>query len=192
MASLEGEVWDNTREIAHKSYVCGYCGVRTGIKVGYRTGNNNNTIYLCGGCNQPTFFRNNKTQFPPPILGNDVEHLPREIDALYQEARSCTQAGAYTSCILTCRKILMHVAVEEGAKKNEGFFYYVNYLADNGHLPPRGRGWVDHIRTKGNEANHEIKLMSQDEAQELLSFTEMLLKFVYELPASITIPTTTE
>ena len=59
------------------------------------------------------------------------------------------------------------------------------YLADNGYVPPNGRGWVDHIRKKGNEATHEIALMQQGDAEELISFVEMLLKFIYEFPARV-------
>jgi hypothetical protein len=44
---------------------------------------------------------------------------------------------------------------------------------------------VDHIRKKGNEANHEIALMTRVDAEELLSFSEMLLKFIYEFPSRI-------
>jgi len=42
---------------------------------------------------------------------------------------------------------------------------------------------VDHIRTKGNEANHEIRLMGRQDAEELVTFVEMLLKFIYEFPS---------
>ena len=40
-------------------------------------------------------------------------------------------------------------------------------------------------RKRGNEATHEIKLMSQTDAKELLTFIEMLLRFVYEFPAMV-------
>jgi hypothetical protein len=33
---------------------------------------------------------------------------------------------------------------------------YIEHLANNGFVPPKGRGWVDHIRKKGNEANHVV------------------------------------
>jgi hypothetical protein len=62
---------------------------------------------------------------------------------------------------------------------------YVEHLAASGYVPPHGKGWVDHIRKKGNEANHEIVLMEKDDAQELISFVEMLLKFIYEFPSRI-------
>ena len=79
----------------------------------------------------------------------------------------------------------MNIAVAQGAKQGESFIAYVEYLANSGFVPPNGRGWVDHIRSKGNEANHEIRLMSQPEAEELISFLEMLLKFIYEFPSKV-------
>ena len=42
---------------------------------------------------------------------------------------------------------------------------------------------MDYIRQKGNEANHEIVIMDRPEAEELLVFSSMLLKFIYEFPA---------
>jgi len=112
-------------------------------------------------------------------------HLPADIAALYREARNCVSVSSHTSAVLTCRKLLMNIAVAQGAKEGESFISYVSYLADKGFVPPNGRGWVDHIRDKGNEANHEIKLMSQQDAEELISFLEMLLKFIYEFPKKV-------
>lgn len=79
----------------------------------------------------------------------------------------------------------MNIAVVQGAKEGLKFIEYVNYLSNNGYTPPNGKHWVDHIRKKGNEANHEISLMNENDAKELLVFTEMLLKFIYEFPAII-------
>jgi len=152
---------------------------------GYQSDQGGIYIVACGGCNRPTFFERGK-QTPRPRLGSDVAHLPEMLATLYLEARDCTQVGAFTACVLVCRKILMHVAVEQGAKPNQSFFEYVQYLADKNYVPPNGKGWVDHIRLKGNEATHEIVLMDETQAKELLSFTEMLLKFVYEFPARLT------
>ena len=53
----------------------------------------------------------------------------------------------------------MNLAVSQGADQNLKFIEYVDYLACNGFVPPNGRGWVDHIRKKGNEATHEIVVM---------------------------------
>jgi hypothetical protein len=58
-------------------------------------------------------------------------------------------------------------------------------------VPPNGKHWVDHIRKKGNEATHEIALMGADDAADLIVFSEMLLKFIYEFPNRIPKPTAT-
>ncbi|TON03793.1 hypothetical protein CGH64_25965, partial [Vibrio parahaemolyticus] len=65
------------------------------------------------------------------------------------------------------------------------FIHYVNYLAEQGYIPPNGRGWVDHIRKKGNEATHEIALMNKSDCEDLIAFSEMLMKFIYEFPNQI-------
>lgn len=79
----------------------------------------------------------------------------------------------------------MHVAVALGAKPGDSFVAYVQFLTDNHYVPPGAKGWVDHIRKKGNEANHEISLMQQGDAEELLAFSQMLLKVIYEFPATV-------
>jgi len=84
----------------------------------------------------------------------------------------------------------MHIGVEQGAKDGEGFLCYVNDLSEQGYVPPNGKHWVDHIRKKGNEANHEIVLMERDDVKDLILFIEMLLKFIYEFPKMV--PTSSE
>lgn len=80
---------------------------------------------------------------------------------------------------------MMNIAVGKGAAKDLSFLQYVEYLASKGYVPPDGKHWVDHIRSKGNDANHEIALMKGADAEELITFAEMLLKFVYEFPARV-------
>ncbi len=79
----------------------------------------------------------------------------------------------------------MNIAVNLKAPPGLKFIEYVEYLAKEGYVPPNGQGWVDHIRKKGNEATHEIMLMNAGDAQELIAFAEMLLKFIYEFPKKI-------
>jgi hypothetical protein len=81
--------------------------------------------------------------------------------------------------------MLMNIAVSEGADQGLRFIEYVNYLAENGFVPPRGEAWVDYIRTRGNEATHEIALMTQDDAEAVVRFVEMLLRFIYAFPGLV-------
>jgi hypothetical protein len=62
----------------------------------------------------------------------------------------------------------------------------VDYLISSGHVPSESRDWVDHIRSKANEATHEIPSISKEDAEQLMTFTEMLLKLVYEFSRRVT------
>lgn len=65
----------------------------------------------------------------------------------------------------------------------------VDWRVENHYVPPRGAGWADHIRGKSNDANHEIELIDQHSAKQVMSFVELLLKFIYEMPARVGSPT---
>lgn len=179
-----------------RQYRCGYCGLNVGALTGYgqkvlRIPNSNiqghNLIMwvaLCPNCAKPTFWDGGR-QVPGATFGEDVKHLPSDIDGLYREARNCMAVNAFTAGAMACRKILMNVAVNRGAAENLSFVKYVNYLADEGYVPPNGKKWVDHIRDKGNEAVHEIPSLTQADLTDLIVFTEMLLKFIFEFPARV-------
>jgi len=185
--------WVDYKDQSHIRFKCGYCGVDTSPSKGWRSTNTNGIIgyvLICTSCNQPSFViasgTNVTTTTPSPKLGNEVQGLPDEILHLYDEARSCSSIKAYTSVVLTCRKILMHIAVNKGASEGMSFIKYIDFLGENGFIPPDGREWIDHIRSKANEANHEIKIMDKVEAENLLVFTEMLLRLIYEFPSRLT------
>lgn len=172
-----------------KSFICGYCGDKISSNKGYKIGSNNDGtgtmiggIYICPGCQGPTYFSPDRSQIPGGKVGSKVNYVPDNLNQLYEEARSSIVNNCNTAAVLLSRKMLMHIAVELGAKENIKFIEYVNFLSEEGYIPPNGRHWIDYIRTKGNEANHEITLMTQKDASDLLIFIEMLLRFVYEFP----------
>lgn len=169
------------------SYTCGYCGEKISSDKAYMTRNPSTAaqtpnIYICHSCNKPTFIFGGET-VPSAALGNTVKNLPQDINTIYEEIRSVTSVNSYTSAVLSARKLLMHIAVEKGADTNKTFLEYVNYLDTNHYTPPNSSSWVDQIRRLGNEANHEIVIMTKDQAKLILMFLEMLLKFIYEFPA---------
>jgi hypothetical protein len=193
--------WQNTNRgkssfLPSKSYVCGHCGNPLASEVGYyalavdASGNAVVSqvlahIYICHYCDKPTYFDEDGKQIPGSAFGGDVRNIPNEeVKALYDEARNCMKVSAYTAAVMCCRKLLMNVAVSEGAEENKSFAHYVNYLAEEGHIPPKAAStWVDHIRDKGNDANHEIQIMTREDAERLIRFSEMMLRIMYEYPA---------
>lgn len=189
---MMNEEW-KPRHLEARKFTCGYCGAYVGSEKGFESipilfGTPIETpsqfIYLCPLCECPNFFKG-EIQTPAPIFGSEVAAVPDLINKLYTEARVCFSNNAFTATTLCCRKILMHIAVEKGAQEGRKFVEYVNYLSSEGYIARDCQEWVDHIRGKGNEATHEIKLMTKADAMELIQFVEMLLKQMYEFPAKL-------
>ncbi|MGM1048118.1 MAG: DUF4145 domain-containing protein [Bacillota bacterium] len=186
--------WDNTRTTSGTSYYCGFCGTNAAPSAYYycvskQSSTSSKTtarIYICPNCNKPTYKSENE-QVPGFKFGREVKHLPNDaVRELYEEARKCTSIGAFTSSVLACRKLLMNVAVSQGAEEGKSFVEYINFLESRGYIPPGGRTWVDEIRKHGNQATHEIDMKTKEQAESIIVFTEMLLKFIFEFPASVT------
>jgi hypothetical protein len=176
--------------IESRSYTCGVCGNRVASDKGWQAiaGHPNVIapayVVVCPHCTMPTFLDHRGHQWPGVPFGQSVEHIPEEaIEKLYDEARMCMSVEGYTAAVLCCRKLLMHIAVAKGAEVGKNFVEYVQYLADNHLIPSGSQDWVDHIRKKGNEANHDITIMGKEDSEELLTFIEMLLKVIFEFPA---------
>ena len=182
--------WQNASNIAPLQFTCGHCDSLVGSSRGW-VGEDpiirqTAIIYICPYCGAPTNFVANLGQIPGVPIGYAVEEIPDPlVEELYEEARRATSANCYTSAILCCRKLLMHIAVSLGAPEGKSFAEYVTYLKNNHYTPPKSETWVDHIRKMGNEANHEINIGKKEDAEELLTFIEMLLRFIFEFHAKM-------
>lgn len=189
--------WYRALDLQPRSYTCAHCGNLVSSSLGYRrtakpdgTGPQLAAVYLCPHCQEPTYVDPHGRSIPGEPYGAAVAHLPEDVHALYEEARRAGTAGCPTAAVLLCRKLLMCVAVTQGAETNRRFIKYVDYLDEQGYIPPNGKAWVSHIRRKSNEASHEIRIMASEDAAELIRFSEMLLRFVYEFPSMVPGPPT--
>lgn len=184
---MEDGTWKNLETLNNLRFSCGHCGEKVSSNVGYtsrdRSGYIRGRSYICHACNKPTYFTVNGKQTPGVLVGGLINHLPQDINLLYDEIRNSTAVNSYTAAVLSARKLLMHVAVELGAEENITFAEYVGYLVDNHYTPPNSKSWIDEIRKAGNEANHEIVIMDSERATSIIKLIEMLLKFNYEFPA---------
>lgn len=180
------EKWFNTSNITSKSYKCGFCGNEIASNKGYFVEHGIGTIYICHKCNSPTFFDMYNNQTPGALYGKEFTlDIPEDIKILYNEARKCYSVGAYSAVNMCCRKLLMHIAVECGAKENLKFIEYVKYLDDENYIPKNSKKWVDIIRSKGNETTHEIKISNENEAKILIKFIEIIITLIYEIELEI-------
>ncbi len=189
MDPLSGHWNGVTHNQGHRRYTCGHCGGQTGTKEGIHLSptvplRELPYVYICGGCNRPSFFEEG-IQIPPPPFGRIVEHLPGDVERLWRETLGAARAGAYTAAVLVARTLIMHVAVTKGAAPGLQFVVYVNHLADNHHVPEGARPWLDHIRELGNAATHRLDAVSPERCREAIAFTEALLQMVYEFPGRL-------
>ena len=182
-------LWADLSELKSKNYKCGYCGSDIASNEGYyieRFGEDAELgyIYICHKCNKPTYFEFEE-QTPGNSFGRPFEKAifkDESVYDLYEEARRCMSINAYTSVGMCCRKLLMHIAVDCGAKEGLKFIDYVDYLDKNSYIPINCKVWIDAIRNKGNDANHKIIILNRREAEQLISFIGMIINVIYEMP----------
>src|SRR5258708_1867344 len=118
--------WANVHPIVSQAYRCGHCGNQVASNQGWYalstyTQKPAACVVICHFCQRPTFLDEDRRQFPGVTFGDDVKDLPIGLKELYSEARTATGASCYTAAVLSCRKILMHVAVQKGAAAGEKF-----------------------------------------------------------------------
>lgn len=200
MAKLDETIisWSNTTTLESREFRCGHCAnsvasdkgfsssqIGTRVKGGVIPGKKG-LIYICHKCTRPNFVDYDGEQTPLSLPGATVSHVTNaDVSLLYEESRRCIQAGAFTAAVMCLRKLLMVVAIDQGAKTNLKFIEYVDWLFGERLLPVKAKEWVDKIRRDANDATHEVPPASHESAELLLKCGEMLLKIVYEFPASI-------
>lgn len=166
---------------------CGWCNSIVAPNKGYVVYNDYNKIssagyiYICPNCNQIILYKHYPNSvFPLCKFGKNINKLPEQVSLIYNEIRECYSIGAFTSIGLLGRKLLMHIAVQEGAEEDKKFIYYVNYLNDNGYVPKKSKHLLEFLRSQGNDANHEVIVLPKEDAEKIISFIELILTFIYE------------
>lgn len=181
--------YKDARALKSIPLACGYCGEHVAPSKGYCISADSHAvayIYQCPHCKNPIiYFIDADESIPGAMYGREVKSLPENIQLLYNECRTCYANQCYTAAQMIARTLLMHIAVEQGAEEGWSFVKYVNYLDDNGYIPPNGKKWVDYIRTSGNVANHEIVIKEKEETEKVITFLSTLLLVIYELPNAL-------
>jgi hypothetical protein len=178
------------------SLTCPHCGERVNAAVIATVHHETPVVrwLRCQACNKG-IVENSGQMAPHPLPGQDVDGLPADVEAAYAEARQTAGVGAFTSCELMCRKILMHVAVDKGADEGKTFVSYIDYLKTTGYITPPMVPWIDLIRNHGNKSTHRLNPATAERATNTLMFTTQLLRLVYEMDhraQQFVMPTATE
>jgi len=174
---------DGSTSASWYPYKCATCGRDVSGAVVAKTTSVAHVVrwLQCPNCSDGAVQRMDGNIYPGVAFGMKLEGLPGEVEAAYTEARNCMVVDAYGACELVCRKILMCVAVEKGAKEGEPFSSYLTYLGERGFITDAMMGWVEIIRENGNKATHKIEKVAKERAESTIMFTAELLRIVYEM-----------
>lgn len=176
--------WDQLSNRGSRSFVCWNCSEKIASEKAYVTsdgrGSHFSFIYICPNCNAPIIKCDEKKDVLLPLPGKDIDKLPENIEIIYFEIRKCMQSGCFNGAIMLMRKLIMHIAVEEGEEEGKNFVEYVDFLYDNGVVPKKSKNKSDSVRTLGNSANHSVENRTLEEAKNCFEFIELLLKVNYE------------
>lgn len=174
--------------------VCPHCGLRQLIVVarqkrGNETPDEDAIKWLkCPSCLQGAVWISG-AMHPGTQPLRKPKGLPATDAQIWAEARNCLGIGANVAAVMLCRKLLFHMAVENGLpeKNAKGFapnFYEaIQQLESVGKITADMKPWVKKIKDVGNDANHEITPVTADDAKTVATFTLQLLVLVYEMKA---------
>jgi hypothetical protein len=142
------------------------------------------TLWLkCPHCSAGSIKTKDNVVYPVAPVGRAVANLPPDVAQAWQEARVTHNAGAYTAAEIMCRKILMHLAVDQAdAQPGASFASYVDALEAKGFITTGLKGVIDQVRKRGNVANHELAASSKEDSLTTITITGHLLEAMYELP----------
>ncbi|WFC66360.1 DUF4145 domain-containing protein [Achromobacter denitrificans] len=114
------------------------------------------------------------------------EHVPVAAAKSFIEGGDCLSDGRYTSAVAMFRRALeiclKHFSPDVDAWKLEK---RIDKLAEKGLITPDLKTWAHKIRLEGNEAVHEEDEPTREAATELQLFTEMVMTYLYTLPAKV-------
>jgi len=77
--------WNRADHIQPRQFVSGYCGDKVASREGYVTVDTTDGahayLYVCPGCTKSSFIHRSY-QSPGAAPGNEVDHLPEDIESL--------------------------------------------------------------------------------------------------------------
>ncbi|MGO4543091.1 DUF4145 domain-containing protein [Paenibacillus sp. 2TAB19] len=178
------EIWGNSDNLYNPAYVTTY----------YKRWE----MYLCPVCTEITIQRS--TSFSEetepngkPITYTDIifpsgssenKHLPQSVLNAFDAALKVRNLDGAV-CIMALRRTLEMMCKHKNAKGKDLFAKLKDLQSEN-ILPPIMEGVSYILRKEGNSAAHaDDKEFSSETVEMMIEFTEVILDYVYSLPAKI-------
>jgi Domain of unknown function (DUF4145) len=168
-----------------------------------------NCSATCGACNGPICFQaktvnTNLSGHPPTNQPGNIEpvwavskiwperaevvpppHTPAPVKARFLEGEDAFGRKRWNSAVAMYRSALDIATKGMQGVPSGTFFQRLVWLSDNHGITPDIRAWADHVRVEGNAALHDPEEFAEGDAKSLRFFTEMFLRYVFELPGAV-------
>lgn len=114
------------------------------------------------------------------------DSVPEIVAQAFEEGCDSCNDGRYTSAVAMFRRCL-ELALRQFSPDIEAWKLEkrIDKLATQHLITPEMRTWAHEIRLVGNDALHADEVPTKDEALDLMRFNEMLLTYLYTLPARV-------
>lgn len=114
-------------------------------------------------------------EFTPPLVAKRFI----EGEDAYLRRRWNSAVAMYRSALDIATKGM------EGVPVGKSFFMRLKWMSENGLITADIRAWADQVRVEGNDALHDEDEFDERDAVSLRYFTEMFLRYVFELPGKV-------
>jgi hypothetical protein len=130
-------------------------------------------------------YYNSIEEYPRKIKSNIPEYLPANIHNFFLQACSSLRTENFDSSAIMSRKVL-EVSVKKIHPARQGTLYKrIELLEAEGLITSDLKEWAHIIREDGNESAHEEEPVTKEFAEDILSFTEMFLLYVFTMPGMV-------
>lgn len=147
-------------------------------------------LVQCGRCNQISLeiredYGNGFSDDEPVTVYPAPQRLswtiPDPLRSEWEEARRCFKAKAYAACMVMVRRTVEGTCADQGVV-GRTLAESLNALQRDGSIDGTLAAWADALRIAGNRGAHYTgELVSREDAEDALSFSEALLDHLYVL-----------
>lgn len=123
--------------------------------------------------------------YPKPPSHIAPEHVPDRIAAVYVEASENLHRQKFETSEMLGRKTLDLATKQLLPESRKKLYGRIEELRDTGKITAEMADWAHIVRDEGNGSVHGEDEVTQDEASELLAFTETFLMYAFTLPGMI-------
>ncbi|MGG2143303.1 DUF4145 domain-containing protein [Symbiopectobacterium sp. RP] len=125
--------------------------------------------------------------YPKIEINRAPDNTPDRAARFYVESKTNLQRGNFETAVMLCRKVIdiatRNILGEDSNK--EKLSQRISMLHGKGLITEQMKDWAHIVRIDSNGAVHSDEEFTQEEAEEMIGFTEVFLLYAFTLPAMV-------